>query len=285
MRFNKITLLFIFSIHSLYVFAQSNRTPEAVVHDFFIAMYETDTAYINSIFYKDASLIRTTFSETQLGKVSMGNASNFSQFVGESKKGDLDERISNLKVEIDGSLANVWMDFSFYYKGQFSHCGVNNITLALVDKSWKIVSLADTNRKTNCIFDDNKVAINKVLDDWHLAATNADSTAYFDLMTGNSVFIGTDKTEVWSKNDFLEFAAPYFARGKAWDFKRIQRNIYSQDFENVAWFDELLDTWMGPCRGSGVMVKVEGKWLVQHYVLSVTVPNDDIKEFLKIYEK
>jgi hypothetical protein len=39
------------------------------------------------------------------------------------------------------------------------------------------------------------------------------------------------------------------------------------------WFDELLNTQMKICRGSGVLVKIDGKWKIKHYVLSMTIPN------------
>ena len=127
-----------------------------------------------------------------------------------------------------------------------------------------------------------EAAISQLLDQWHLAATNADSMAYFSRMADPSMFIGTDSTEVWDKPTFISYAGPFFAKGKAWDFKLTSRHIYyDKKHKNIAWFDEMLDTWMGPCRGSGVVVKQKGKWLVKHYVLSVTVPNDNIQEVIK----
>ena len=44
----------------------------------------------------------------------------------------------------------------------------------------------------------------------------------------------------------------------------------------MAWFDELLDTWMQLCRGSGVAVKTEDGWRIAHYVLSMTMPNEEV---------
>jgi hypothetical protein len=35
----------------------------------------------------------------------------------------------------------------------------------------------------------------------------------------------------------------------------------------------LLDTQMKLCRGSGVLTKKDGKWKIQQYVLSMTIPN------------
>ena len=43
-----------------------------------------------------------------------------------------------------------------------------------------------------------------------------------------------------------------------------------------SWFDELLDTQMEICRGSGVLQKVGNQWKVKHYVLSIAIPNNDV---------
>ena len=118
----------------------------------------------------------------------------------------------------------------------------------------------------------------KNLDAWHKAAAKANFDDYFKLMTDDAIFIGTDPTENWTLQEFKEFSRPYFEAGKAWDFKAIERNIYHEENRRIAWFDELLDTHMGICRGSGVMVKENGKWKVQHYVLSITIPNENVDE-------
>jgi hypothetical protein len=121
-----------------------------------------------------------------------------------------------------------------------------------------------------------------VLDNWHKAAADANAKLYFGALTDDAVFIGTDATENWNKKEFEAFAKPYFDKGKAWDFKPLERHVYLSKDQKTAWFDELLDTWMKVCRGSGVMVKVGNEWKIQHYVLSMTVPNDNTNEVIKI---
>ena len=54
-----------------------------------------------------------------------------------------------------------------------------------------------------------------------------------------------------NKKQFQTFAKPYFDKGKAWNFKAIERNIYFSEMEKIVWFDELLSTQMKICR-SGV---------------------------------
>lgn len=121
-----------------------------------------------------------------------------------------------------------------------------------------------------------KSVINKNIDQWHQAATDADLKAYTSLMTEDAVFIGTDPTEYWQGQDFINFAKPYFDKGKAWSFSTLERHIYIN--KNMAWFDELLNTQMGICRGSGVLIKVNSQWRIKHYVLSIAIPNEEVDE-------
>jgi len=120
----------------------------------------------------------------------------------------------------------------------------------------------------------DKESINKTLDQWHAAAGRADFKNYFELMDDQATFMGTDATENWNKKDFMAWSKPYFDKGKAWNFKSVERNIYFDHSGTVAWFDELLSTQMKICRGSGVMVKKGKDWKIEQYVLSMTIPND-----------
>ena len=133
--------------------------------------------------------------------------------------------------------------------------------------------------------DSDKKKINTTLDSWHKAAANAEFDNYFSYMTSNGVFIGTDATENWQLDAFKAFSKPYFDKGKAWSFTSLQRNIYFDKTQNTAWFDELLDTQMKICRGSGVLIKEGKNWKIAHYVLSMTIPNDNTDEVVKIKEK
>ena len=133
--------------------------------------------------------------------------------------------------------------------------------------------------------DSDRKKINTTLDSWHKAAANAEFDNYFSYMTSNGVFIGTDATENWQIAAFKAFSKPYFDKGKAWSFTSLQRNIYFDKTQNTAWFDELLDTQMKICRGSGVLIKEGKNWKIAHYVLSMTIPNDNTDEVVKIKEK
>lgn len=130
--------------------------------------------------------------------------------------------------------------------------------------------------------DEDRVAIASLLDSLNTAAAAADYNAYFGFYSDDAVFIGTDATENWNKQEFMEWSKPYFDKGKAWSFKSIERNIYFHNTGDLAWFDELLDTQMKICRGSGVVVKNDGVWKIQQYVLSMTIPNSLVDSVVAI---
>lgn len=128
--------------------------------------------------------------------------------------------------------------------------------------------------------------VNTLLNDWHQAAADADFNKYFSSIASNGYYIGTDESEVWTKSEFAAFSKPFFDKGRAWDFKVIKRQIKISGGKDIVWFNETLNTWMGVCRGSGVL-QYDGelkKYLIREYVLSLTVPNDKMREVIDVIE-
>ncbi|TLX24837.1 hypothetical protein FE904_14370 [Chryseobacterium indologenes] len=123
-------------------------------------------------------------------------------------------------------------------------------------------------------FEKEKSEISTMLDAFNVAAAKADYTTYFNYFADESTFIGTDATEVWDKKAFMLWAKPHFDKKRTWNFTALKRNIYFSKDGKLAWFNELLDTQMKICRGSGVVEKINGNWKVKQYVLSMTIPND-----------
>ncbi|MBT7815523.1 MAG: nuclear transport factor 2 family protein [Polaribacter sp.] len=161
---------------------------------------------------------------------------------------------------------------------------MKNIILLLI----VLISVSCQNESkqiSNLELDSIKKETNKIVNSWHKAAAEANFEGYFGLMDSVSVFIGTDASENWNKNKFQAFSKPYFDKGKAWDFETLERNIYVNSSGEFVWFDELLKTWMGTCRGSGVLEKIENSWKIKHYVLSVSIPNEDINRVITIKKK
>ncbi len=124
--------------------------------------------------------------------------------------------------------------------------------------------------------------IETLLDNWHKAAANAQFDEYFKYMTKQAVYIGTDPTENWKLSEFKKFCKPYFDKGKAWNFTALDRHIYFNEDSSTIWFDELLSTQMKICRGSGIIIQEGEEWKIAHYVLSMTIPNENTDDVVKI---
>jgi len=120
--------------------------------------------------------------------------------------------------------------------------------------------------------------IDGFLNSWHQSAAGSDHTKYIGAMAEDGIYIGTDATELWTTKEFSEWSKPYFDKKKGWNLVKLERHIYLGSDKQIAWFDELLDTGMGLCRGSGVLQKKDDQWQICQYVLSPTIPNELISQ-------
>lgn len=117
-----------------------------------------------------------------------------------------------------------------------------------------------------------KQQVGAFIDAWHEDAANA-RPAFFDKIAKDGVYIGTDKKELWKRDDFKAWAKKAFERPTAWAFTPLKRNVYVAADKSVIWWDELLATQMGTCRASGVLHKAGNSFEIDHYQLSIAVPN------------
>lgn len=145
------------------------------------------------------------------------------------------------------------------------------------------LSQACLQRKSDVKVENETLVVDSLITAWHFAAAAANFETYFGMMHDDFIFIGTDANEHWSKNEFSKYSKPHFDKGKAWKFTKLERNIYFDASNNVAWFDEILDTSFKICRGSGVLEKDSlNGWKFKQYVLSMTIPNEKAKEIVAI---
>ena len=119
-----------------------------------------------------------------------------------------------------------------------------------------------------------RVSAEAVLDDLHLAASEADEERYFGHFAPEGVFLGTDATERWSVEEFRAYARPHFSAGKGWTYRATERHVRVSPDGKTAWFDERLhNEKYGEVRGSGVLVW-DGRWRIAQYNLSFPIPNE-----------
>ena len=122
-------------------------------------------------------------------------------------------------------------------------------------------------------------AVENVLDNLHLYASEANGKKYFDLFAKNAVFFGTDISERWDKEAFQKYGMARFASGTGWTYFMKERNVYFSDDGKTAWFDEILINKSGEFRGTGVLKIVSTEWKITQYNLLLPIPNDLMKKY------
>lgn len=131
--------------------------------------------------------------------------------------------------------------------------------------------------------DTEKAMVNGVLTSWHLAADHGLYAFYFDQMTDDSVFLGTDASERWTKDEFMAYAREPFSDGNGWTYEQVEHHVAFSHDHRTAWADEILEhEKYGTLRGTSVLRKVDGKWKIAHYSLSFLVPNEKAGEVVRV---
>ena len=129
--------------------AEDRRAVVAVVQKLFDGMRAGDSAAVRATFHPQA-LLATAALRKGVAAVELDTVDAFVRAVGTTHQEVWDERVRATRVEIDGPLASVWAEYSFYAGAKFSHCGIDAFQLARDGDAWLIVALTDTRRRTGC---------------------------------------------------------------------------------------------------------------------------------------
>lgn len=115
-------------------------------------------------------------------------------------------------------------------------------------------------------------AVESVLDEIHATAAKGDWKHYFPHFAKDSIFLGTDASERWSKSQLQHYAS---LAPNGWTYQPKERHVFLAGNGKVAWFDEKL--WSpkyGEMRGTGVLVKFGNTWKLEQYSLLKPIPNN-----------
>lgn len=121
----------------------------AAVHRLFDGMRAGDSAAVRAVFHP-AAFLATAVVREGTPQLQVDKLDEFVQAVGTPHEEIWDERVHGEEVRIDGALATVWTEYSFYAGGKFSHCGVDAFQLARSVAGWRIIALTDTRRREGC---------------------------------------------------------------------------------------------------------------------------------------
>lgn len=294
MKFHKVNLvlLFFLLLITLTSTAQDNKfskeTIKSELQEFFKVLMESDTNALRKKFLPGAQLKTVVFVDSIANVVHNVPFEKFIEEVKAMEKMDWEEKILSYDISIHNHLAIAQLPYQVFLKNKLQHEGVNVFTMILDSDQWKIQNLIDTRHPKfpNSVTEkDLKSKINTFMDNWHKAATTADEDLFFGSMDSIGVYLGTDPKEYWLRDEMKAWSKAFFEKETAWDFAPIKRNVYFSEDKKIAWFDEQLDTWMGICRGSGVLTRKNGEWKIIQYNLSVLIENEKVKSFLKIAPK
>ena len=137
----------------LFVLNSDAQTAEdsvkTVINKMFTAMKECDSAMLSGCFASTAILQTIDMKDGQV-KIANEPVAEFAGIISRAAKNDLDEQIKFDVVKIDDNLAMAWAPYKFYYKGKFSHCGVDSYQLVRFNGVWKIQYLIDTRHTDRC---------------------------------------------------------------------------------------------------------------------------------------
>lgn len=123
----------------------------ATIQTLFDGMYEGDSSKVHSVFTGNVSTA-TVFRDKTGNAMLRQEASlnGFLKAVGTPHTEKWTEEFWDVKVKIDGDMAQAWCDYAFYVDHTFSHCGVDAFLLHKTKDGWKIFYLADTRKREGC---------------------------------------------------------------------------------------------------------------------------------------
>jgi hypothetical protein len=149
------SLLLFYALYSLpcHAFGQTvnDALPAHVINRLFEGMQKGDSAIVHNTFATHVTL--ATIYRSNENESTIKHEDSIKDFliaVGTPHKDTWYEEIWEVKVEVDGDLAQAWCEYAFFVNDTFSHCGVDAFHLHREKDGWKIFHLTDTRRKGDC---------------------------------------------------------------------------------------------------------------------------------------
>jgi ketosteroid isomerase-like protein len=128
--------------------ADPERAVRETLQGFFDALREKDEAGLRRAVAPEARIlgIRTVEGSPTL------QVTAFEDFIPRvmGSRIRMDERNWDVRVEVQGDLANVWQRFNMFIDGALSHCGTEVIHLFRFPEGWKILHLSETLTSEGC---------------------------------------------------------------------------------------------------------------------------------------
>lgn len=143
--------LFLVTFSGVKAFSQSDEEQiEVLIRSLFEGMRTKNAGQVAAAFSEEA-LMQTVITKPEGNQVGSNAVADFVKRIATTpSETNLDERILDYQIKVDGAMASAWTPYRFYVNENFSHCGVNSFQLVKMANGWKIVYIIDTRRKEPC---------------------------------------------------------------------------------------------------------------------------------------
>lgn len=120
------------------------------INNLFNGMNTGDSAMVHKAFRDDVVLVTIGTNKEGTPKLNRGELNRFLVAMGTPHDEIYSEPIWDVKIDVDGNLAQVWAKYAFYLGKNFHHCGVDAFQLFKETDGWKIFQLTDTRQTEGC---------------------------------------------------------------------------------------------------------------------------------------
>ena len=146
-------IIFLVLLVSTTITAQDSEEIQVkqAIDTFFEGFHKGDTVLIKSVMYGKFPT-QTTYKNKEGKNVLVTEESSklIQAIANRPADQKWDERLLDYSIQVDGTMANAWTPYEFWFNDTFSHCGVNSFQLFNDDGNWKIIYLIDTRRREGC---------------------------------------------------------------------------------------------------------------------------------------
>lgn len=120
----------------------------ATVQALFDAMAARDVAAMEALLVPEGRVIAMRGDAVHGTPGGTSNADFIAAIV--ASEGQLLERMWDPAVREEGPIAMLWAPYDFHRDGEFSHCGVDHVSLVRTDSGWKIAGITYTVQREGC---------------------------------------------------------------------------------------------------------------------------------------
>lgn len=155
MRTNVITLLFLtiaissFGQSSRKMLKEEKQAVQKVVDSFIEGLNSGDRNKVENTLHFTTGLL-TIYKKEERSMIAAETKDDLLYAISLPRNNQWKEVINKIEIQVDGDLAQVWAEYTFYLDGNLLHCGIDAFQLFKGSDGWKIIQITDTRKTEGC---------------------------------------------------------------------------------------------------------------------------------------